>query len=70
MTEALLSGDCICWVVADGADGLHGVASHAGHGDGRELVPHVVFKDVLPLAMEQKHHGLQRGSMPLADICE
>lgn len=45
-------------VIADGPDGLHGVASHAGHGDGRQAVPHVVFEDVLPLAMEQEHHGL------------
>ena len=47
-------------VVANGPDGLHGVASHTGHGDGGQAVPHVVFEDVLPLAMEQKNHGLGR----------
>ena len=56
-------------VVADGADGLHSVACHAGHGDGRQPVPHVIFEDVLPLAMEQKDHGLQRGDILLCDIC-
>lgn len=47
-------------VVANGPDGLHGVASHAGHGDGGQPVPHIVLENVLPLAVKQKNHGLQR----------
>lgn len=55
-------------VVADGADGLHGVPGHAGHGDGRQPVARVVVEDVLTLAVQQQHHGLSGGGE--RDECE
>ena len=45
-------------VVADGADRLHGVASHARHRNGRQVIQQVVIEDVLALAVQQQHHGL------------
>lgn len=36
----------------------HGVAGHAGHGDGRHPRRGVELKDVLPLALQEQHHGL------------
>lgn len=48
--------------VADVADGHvreHGVPRHAGHGDGRDPTRGVELEDVLPLALQQQHHGLE-----------
>lgn len=45
-------------VVPYGSEGLHGVSSHAGHGDRGQTVPGVKVKDVLVLAVQQQHHGL------------
>lgn len=46
-------------VVPDGEHGLQGMAHHAGHGDGQQVVGLVVLKDVAALAVQQEHHGLQ-----------
>lgn len=50
-------------VITYGSDGLHGVASHAGHGDCGQTVSWVIIKDVLMLAVQQQHHRLlERGT--------
>lgn len=45
-------------VVSYRSDGLHGVSSHAGHGDCWQTVPWVIVENVLVLAVQQQDHGL------------